>query len=634
MWCRLLGNECHTPGECAIVHQPRDTLGLPNPYSTRMTDDKPSPLWQEMKDFGMPIQPRWTITYCRRALREYGSGRQTPKIGIWMRNFPLRNLARLARTVRYMRPGQVVNRIARRFKSLPPTDKAAPALRAPQAVWRNCPGRLPSMLSPVRFRFIGQEGELKDASGWNRPGAAKLWLYNLHYFDDLRAEGATNRLPWHRDLIARWILENPPAAGNGWEPYPAALRIVNWIAWALAGNELDPAARQSLATQGRVLGATLEYHLLGNHLLANAKALVFAGCFFSGDEADGWLRTGLGLLDAEFAEQILEDGAHFELSPMYHAVILEDVLDLIQLSELFPTQVGAKSGRWRALAARMLAWLDAMSHPDGEISFFNDAAFGIARTYAELSAYGERFGVASPNDAGALRWLAASGYIRLQSGPFVAIFDAAEIGPSYLPGHGHADVLSLEVSLDGRRFLTNSGTSTYDVGPVRTEERSTAAHATLEIDGQNSSEVWSSFRVGQRAHPFDAVVAEEGDVLSASAGHDGYQWLRGKPSHWRRVVVSPTSLTIHDTIIGDGNHVVVARFPLHFGVGIVVDEPEGWQLKLPGGREMHVGIRGCSERVLDRGYFAPTFGQRIPRPVLTWRHKGSLPLNVETRFEL
>jgi uncharacterized heparinase superfamily protein len=376
-----------------------------------------------------------------------------------MRRYLPGSVARLARTVRYMRAGQIVNRVARRFKPLPPTDGAAPPLRSSRGVWRNCAGRLPGMLSPQRFRFVGKEGELKVASDWNKPGTAKLWLYNLHYFDDLRAEGAAGRLVWQRQLIARWVEENPPAAGNGWEPYPASLRIVNWIAWALAGNELGPPARQSLAAQVRVLGATLEYHLLGNHLLANAKALVFAGCFFSGDEADGWLRTGLDLLDAELAEQILDDGAHFELSPMYHAVILEDVLDLIQLSELFPAQVGAKGQHWRKLAMRMLAWLDAMSHPDGEVSFFNDAAFGIARTHQELSAHGALFAVAPPHDASALRRLSASGYARLQSGPFAVIFDAAEIGPSYLPGHGHADVLSLEVSLDGRRLLTNGGTS-------------------------------------------------------------------------------------------------------------------------------------------------------------------------------
>jgi uncharacterized heparinase superfamily protein len=606
--------------------------GHPNPYSTHMTDDKRSLLWQGMKDFGLSICR--DIERCRAALREYGSKRQTPKIGIRMRNYPLRNLARLARTVRYMRTGQIVNRIARRFKSLPPTDGAAPALRVPRSFWRNCPGRLSSMLSPQRFRFIGRDGELEAASGWNRPDMAKLWLYNLHYFDDLRAEGATDRLPWQRDLIARWIAENPPAAGNGWEPYPASLRIVNWIAWALAGNDLGAAALQSLAVQVRVLGATLEYHLLGNHLLANAKALVFAGCFFSGDEAEGWLRTGLDLLDAEFAEQILGDGAHFELSPMYHAVILEDVLDLIQLSELFPAQIGAKGEPWRELAARMLDWLDAMSHPDGEISFFNDAAFGIARTYQELAAYGAWFGVAPSRETGALRRLSASGYIRLRSGPFAVIFDTAEIGPSYLPGHGHADVLSLEVSLDGKRLLTNGGTSSYDIGPVRAGERATAAHATLEVDGHDSSEVWSSFRVGRRAHPFDVAVTEAGGEVSATASHDGYRWLPGKPVHRRRVVLSPASLSIQDSVTGDGDHAVVARFPLHPSVTIVAEEPEGWRLELAGSHVVRVRMRGCSERFVAGGYYAPTFCQRMARPVLTWRHNGRLPLNVETRFEL
>jgi uncharacterized heparinase superfamily protein len=533
-----------------------------------------------------------------------------------------------------MRPGQIVNRITRRFKSLPATDGQPPQRREPQSIWRNCPGRLPAMSSPARFRFIGQEGELKTAGDWNSPKFAKLWLYNLHYFDDLRAEGAADRLPWHRDLMARWLNENPPAAGNGWEPYPASLRIVNWIAWALAGNDLGAAAQQSLAVQVRILCATLEFHLLGNHLLANAKALVFAGCFFSGNEAELWLRTGLDLLDSELAEQILDDGGHFELSPMYHSIILEDVLDLLQLGQIFPAQLGAGGQAWQELATRMLGWLDTMSHPDGEIGFFNDAAFGIARRHQELAEYGAWFAVRQTAVIGPLRWLAASGYAGLQAGPFSAIFDAAEIGPSYLPGHGHADVLSLEVSLDGHRFLTNSGTSSYDVGAVRTEERSTAAHATLEIDGHNSSEVWSSFRVGRRAHPFDAAVAEEGDAVSASASHDGYRWLPGRPVHRRRVMLSPAALTIQDSVTGAGDHSIIARFPLHPAVTLLAGEQGGWRLELAGSRVLRVKMSGCAESFVTGGWYAPTFGQRMSRPVLAWRHSGRLPLNVETRFEL
>jgi len=169
---------------------------------------------------------------------------------------------------------------------------------------------------------------------------------------------------------------------------------------------------------------------------------------------------------------------------------------------------------------------------------------------------------------------------------------------------------------------------------VRAGERATAAHATLEIDGQNSSEVWSSFRVGRRAHPFDVAVAGESGEISAVASHDGYRWLPGKPVHRRRVVLSPTLLVIHDSVTGGGDHTVVARFPLHPSVTIVAEEPEGWQLELTGSRVVRVRVSGCFERVVAAGYYAPTFGQRMARPVLTWWHKGPLPLNVETRFEL
>ena len=490
------------------------------------------------------------------------------------------------------------------------------------------------MLSPTRFRFVGHEATLNRAADWNAPGQTKLWLYNLHYFDDLRADGMASRSQWHRDWMERWLAENPPRTGNGWEPYPLSLRVVNWMAWALAGNSPGPQVLHSLAVQMRTLGSALEFHLLGNHLLANAKALIFAGCFFSGPEADGWLRTGLDLLDAELDEQILGDGAHFELSPMYHAIILEDVLDLIQLGRLFPAELEAKRQAWTLLAGRMLAWLADMTHPDGEIGFFNDAAFGIARTHAELAEYSAALGVLQTSKAEPLRLLGASGYVRLKAGPFWVIFDAAEIGPSYLPGHGHADTLSLEVSLDGQRLLTNGGTSSYEYDAVRNEERSTAAHGTVEIDRHSSSEVWASFRVGRRAHPFDVVAENADEVWSAAASHDGYRWLPGKPVHRRRVALSATALSVADSITGTGEHSVHGRFPLHPSVKSVTQEPEGWRLELASGRVVRVQVDGPSKLVVEEGHYAPAFGVRLSRPVLAWRHDGCLPLDIKTRFEL
>ena len=98
----------------------------------------------------------------------------------------------------------------------------------------------------------------------------------------MQACDAENKKALHLDLIGKWIEENPPGMGNGWEPYPLSLRIINWIKWVLDRYGLPDEALYSLAVQTRYLFKKLEYHLLGNHLYVNAKALVFAGLFFDG----------------------------------------------------------------------------------------------------------------------------------------------------------------------------------------------------------------------------------------------------------------------------------------------------------------------------------------------------------------
>ena len=122
---------------------------------------------------------------------------------------------------------------------------------------------------------------------------SKLWLYNLHYFDDLKSVNSTDRKELHLKLITQWINENKPFEGNGWEPYPTSIRIVNWIKWSLSGNSLDDKILDSLFLQSRYLANNIETHLYGNHLFTNAKALCFSGMFFKGKEANSWLDLGL-----------------------------------------------------------------------------------------------------------------------------------------------------------------------------------------------------------------------------------------------------------------------------------------------------------------------------------------------------
>jgi uncharacterized heparinase superfamily protein len=196
------------------------------------------------------------------------------------------------------------------------------------------------------------------AGAWDDPALPKLWRYNLHYFDDLNAQDAALRNTLHVALMAQWVRENPPAGGSGWEPYPASLRIVNWIKWSLAGNALPAECVHSLAVQTRHLSRRLEFHLLGNHLFANAKALVFAGLFFAGGEAERWLSKGMAILEEQVPEQILADGGQFERSTMYHALALEDMLDLINLLRVAGRPVPQA---WPGVAARMVAWLKVMT---------------------------------------------------------------------------------------------------------------------------------------------------------------------------------------------------------------------------------------------------------------------------------
>ncbi len=484
------------------------------------------------------------------------------------------------------------------------------------------------------FCFLNEPARLASPEDWNDPERSKLWLYNLHYFDDLNAQGAEQRSKWHHGLIRRWIEENPPTQGNGWEPYPVSLRVVNWIKWDLRHTALNDTAVESLALQLRWLRRRLEYHLMGNHLLANAKALVFGGLYFRGKEADEWLRTGLRLLHRELAEQVQPDGGHFELSPMYHLIILEDLLDLINAVRVYGKPVPAE---WPDLAQQMLHWAAVMRHPDGDIPFFNDAAFGVSGRFDELQAYAERLGINTPSKLDVSAWLESTGYLRLMNRDAVLFFDAAPVGPDYLPGHAHADTLSLELSLFGRRVLVNSGTSVYGTGPERQRQRGTNAHNTVMVDGQDSSEVWGGFRVARRARIRSVSCALEDGL--AVAEHDGYRRLPGRPMHRRQVQLTDRALVVVDTVTGEYHHNVQGAWHLHPNVHIacIKDGPDaGVQLRVPVGnevREAALTVQGPVTLAVEECTWHPEFGRTVPNKRVVFRYDGLLPVTVVTRLQ-
>lgn len=547
-------------------------------------------------------------------------------------------LGRLARTVVHLRPKQIYWRIRNRWVHIRPDLRPAPALKLPVECWQPSIAGPICMVAPDRFRFLNAEHQVATATDWNSLGRDRLWSYNLHYFADLVAVDAASRRDWHRDLIARWLRDNPPGYGAGWEPFCLSLRIVNWLKWYCQGGDLSADARESLAVQVRYLARSIEWHLLGNHVFENARALVFAGLCFDGPEGEEWLATGIQLLDAQVGEQILTDGGHFERSPMYHALVLEGVLDLVNLMSGHgpDSHLGSLRVRLSDTAQRMLLWLKAMVHPDGEIALFNDAAFGIAPTLAKLMDYAARLGIVTSAPEAGL-YLSDSGYVSVRNSLMTLIADIGELGPAYQPGHGHADTLSFELSLADRRVIVDAGTSCYGTSPERLALRRTDAHNTLMVDGQDSSEVWSGFRVGRRAHVYDAVFA----VNSArkwvfGAYHDGYRYLPGRPRHRRDWVVGGNSIDIVDEVTGDGVHDVTIGLLVHPDIKVVRTAQDTAELILDtDARNPFCMIRfaGFDALELRPADYHPEFGKVLSCTRIVLNRCGRLPLEVSTHIE-
>ena len=526
-----------------------------------------------------------------------------------------RSFTRFIRTIRYLKLIQILNRIQRKVWKPRLSLTKFPFLK-PGLPQMEFPAYFDSWDGADGFTFLNESHQIQSAADWNNAAWLKLWLYNLHYFDCLRQK---NRATGQSEstLILRWIQDNPPTDGSGWEPYPLSLRIVNWIKWRLAGyGELSPEMIESLALQTRFLRGQLEYHLLANHLLANAKALIFAGRLFQGTEADGWFEKGWSLYQQQLPEQILPDGSHFERSVMYHAIILEDLLDVFSILPDEDKRI------WLCpFVERMLGFLVKMTGPDGRIALFNDAAWGIAQEPAVLLDYAARLGFRIPAlDEVLSRGQDGADYIRMSSGDLTLFSDVGAIGPDYQPGHAHADTLSFELFEGRKRLMVDTGTSCYGVSAVRLKERGTAAHNTVRIDGRDSSEVWSGHRVGQRARIVRRVQA----VDSLTACHDGYRPLLHERT-WRWL---SNGLSIHDRLEGSGRHSVEIFF--HFHPDIKVEQTALNAVKLNDKWTLH-----CSKgqvTVVD-SHWSSEFGKRVPCKVAVIRLSEVLPCEVVSGVE-
>ena len=455
-----------------------------------------------------------------------------------------------ARTIKRMKPTQVVGRLHRtRIVDVGGTPRLADGfsilLRDTDLADNYLERFDVDLLVKSNTLLLLNSAYVVDSEAWQIPEASHLWNFNLHYFEYAIALGEAFRKTQNNDywmkfksLVTSWIGCCKYAQGDAWHPYTISLRLVNWLvcrdlfkANIKEDEAFDALMQNSMYLQYRHLLANQEKHLLANHYLENLKTLVICALLFGEDDVLAEIECDyLAQLD----EQVLPDGVHYERSMMYHKLILEGVLRV----ELAYRSAGKVAPAKVASKARQM--LDAMASIErgmGKTPFFNDAADGVAKECKSLiCACRDVYGY-EPDDTKTA--FPDSGFYKLYDGNAALVFFAGEPGPQYMLGHAHCDLLSFELSVGDRPVIVNSGTYAYQ-SDLRPYFRSTAAHNTATVDGDEQMECWAEHRV---ARGVSAVRVEECDGTRIVASFRNYKGLL----HRRRVEMCGGLLTVEDS---------------------------------------------------------------------------------------
>ena len=461
----------------------------------------------------------------------------------------------------------------------------------------------PMYSSPSHFFFINEVNKVD--SFINIKNKKKLWRYNLYYFNYL------NYFSHKKDIdinfskyIDTWISE--VNKGEPLEPYPTSLRIVNWIKWSIRNKYYKKSFLDSLYSQSIFLKKNIEYDIKGNHIIANSKALIFSGIFFINNDKYNFLKIGKKLLYKNINIQILNDGGHYERSPMYHSIVLEDLLDIYKLVNNNNYFSKNEILNLEKKIISMLIWLKKLSHKDGKISFFNDSAFNISKCFSKLSSQANELGLKFKLTDSKFTYLKETGYFIYTDENIDLKFNVGSVGPKEQPGHSHADTLSFELSIGKFRTFVNSGTSTYEDDSLRSFQKSTKAHNTLEINKLNSSNVWSSFRVGKRAKVCYMKYNTSNDNVEVEATHDGY-YQSANINHKRKINIVDNKIIILDTT---SEFCLDNVIRLYLNPDIMIEEAP-LKLITVDGYSIDMDCNNGAVRVVDAMWY-PEFGIKIP----------------------
>lgn len=361
--------------------------------------------------------------------------------------------------------------------------------------------------SGYRVTVLNLSKTYENQVEWTDDSYGQLWNYHLQYADFLKQDNLSisERENLMFDLYD-WLSSGKLKP----EPYPSSLRIMNLVRFLSENHgrlNQEKELIDRLYSELHFLEKRLEYHLLGNHLMENAFALLMGGTYFQSDQ---WINRAKQIFSEQIPEQILSDGGHFERSPMYHLIMLFRFLEALY----FLPQKSKLHSLFFDTSKKMLGWIDEMSFQNGDVAHFNDSTDDQSYSKKQIIEMAEECGISEyPTSP-----LNDSGYRRFERETFELLVDACGIKPDNQPGHAHADSLSFILYFREKPIIVDPGVSTYEANARRDWERSTLAHNNVTYQQQNTADVWGKFRVASR--PVVKILSESDSEIDICLEHN------------------------------------------------------------------------------------------------------------------
>lgn len=468
---------------------------------------------------------------------------------------------------------------------------------------------------------------------WHEPDASHLWNYNLHYLEFLIPLAVKYRQTREEKYKEKWyeILNswNDHIVHKGFETdahesYTISLRIPNLLIAMEYLRADDRYVYDSIYQQYQYLQRHLETALLANHYFENIKTIVIASKVFGEEDV---YRKHFSLLLREIEEQILPDGMHYERSPMYHKLILEDVLRVYTV---------LKSEGCDTDAAMLVSTIEKMSRAlwimeEGfpRTPLFNDAGDNVSKSMKSILSVCDKIVSNSIIDLEKSR-LTDSGYYRLDNGRIAVLFDSGDIGPSYMGGHAHNDCLSFELAIDGKMLFVNSGTGQYQ-GGLRHFFGSTKAHNTLMIDDREQSELWGEHRVARRMGHLRGC-ADDDQVIGGFCSYSGDMFTRSMK--WKE-----KTLCIQDKIVCKDGEKHISRLFFHIAPNYVFERDGNCIKVVENGKMIAEMLTNTDADYLvhkdgDITKYAPEFGRYETKQVLEIRTPFIKEVDINTEIKI